>query len=107
MIKCQECASPFTWKSVEKSLFLGYKPITCSRCQRVHDVSFITRIVLVGFTTTLPLLLLFSRVLTLRLGYGLLAAYLAWSAFILAIAPFFARYHVREDKEETRLPKEG
>lgn len=104
MQKCQACSNPFTWKSIEKSLFLGYKPLICTRCHRVHDIRFMTRMALVMLTTTLPLVVFFSRVNTLG-SACFLTAYLAWCTVIMATTPFFARYQVREVPEESAAPK--
>lgn len=106
MQKCQKCENQFTWTSIEKSLALGYRPITCSKCKSVHYVSFWTRLGLAGSTTMLPMLLLFMRVIPLRVDYWI-AFYLTWAAVIIGITPFFAKYRIRETREdvsgETRI----
>lgn len=102
--KCQKCENQFTWKSMEKSLFWGYKPITCSRCDSTHYASFWTRIVLSGLITMVPMGLLFLRMVSLRMEYMeyWIAFYLLWAALVVGIAPFFARYHIRETSEATK-----
>lgn len=101
MQKCQKCENQFTWKSMEKSLFWGYKPITCSRCHNAHYVGFWTRIGLSGSMTMVPMVLLFMRVIPLRVEYWI-AFYLLWAALVIGTAPFFARYHIRETSESTK-----
>lgn len=108
--KCQKCENQFTWKSMEKSLFWGYKPITCSRCHSTHYVSFWTRIILAGSITMIPLGLMFMiiipfRIIPLSVEYWV-AFYLIWAALVIGIAPFFARYKIRETKEDTRVQGE-
>jgi CXXC-20-CXXC protein len=111
MQKCQKCENQFTWKSIEKSLALGYRPITCSKCQSVHYVSFWTRLILAGSITMIPLGLMFMiiipfRIIPLSVEFWI-AFYLIWAAVIIGITPFFAKYRIRETCEdvsdETRI----
>lgn len=104
MQKCQKCENQFTWKNVEKSLALGYKPITCERCHSIHHVGFWTRLGLAVSITMLPMVLLFLRVIPMGMEYWI-AFYLVWAAVVIGIAPFFARYHLRESGEDAAKEK--
>lgn len=44
MQRCEVCQSPFTWKQVNKSLWLAYKPIACPNCGRRYKVQFLSRL---------------------------------------------------------------
>lgn len=103
--KCQKCGNQFTWKSMEKSLIFGYKPITCSRCDSTHYAGFWTRIILSVLVTMVPMGLLFMRMISLRMEYWI-AFYLLWAALVMGMAPLFARYHIRETREDTRTQGE-
>ncbi|MGH2317434.1 TIGR04104 family putative zinc finger protein [Planococcus sp. SE5232] len=44
MQRCVDCQTPFTWKQINKSVWLAYKPITCPNCGMLHKVQFLSRI---------------------------------------------------------------
>lgn len=96
-MKCKNCSEHFSWKAVMKSLFFGYKPLTCESCGSVHYVSFWTRILNSALITLFPLILVFSRFVPLK-PPSALVAYFIWVAFTVLISPFFARYELRQNQ---------
>lgn len=94
MQKCQKCSTQFTWKAIQKSLLWGYKPISCSSCRSTHEISFLSRIGLVLFTTAIPMLLVFNPVMTPRIEYEI-ALYLLWVAIAIGVAPLFVKYSIK------------
>lgn len=44
MQQCVNCQTPFTWKQINKSVWLAYKPIACLKCGMLHKVQFLSRI---------------------------------------------------------------
>lgn len=92
--KCQKCSKEFTWKEIQKSLLWGYKPISCSSCRSTHEISFLSRIGLVLFTTAIPMLLVFNPLMDIRLEFEV-AMYLAWVVIVVCIAPLFVRYSIK------------
>ncbi|MBW8382796.1 MAG: hypothetical protein K0M69_09810 [Youngiibacter sp.] len=91
---CQKCSKEFTWKAIQKSLLWGYKPISCSSCSRTHEISFLSRIGLVLFTTAIPMLLVFNPILDLRIELET-ALYLLWVILVIGIAPLFVKYSIK------------
>ncbi|ETA81605.1 TIGR04104 family putative zinc finger protein [Youngiibacter fragilis] len=91
---CQKCSKEFTWKAIQKSLLWGYKPITCTSCSSTHEITFLSRIGLVLFTTAIPMLLVFNPVMDIRLEFEI-ALYLVWVAIVVCIAPLFVKYVVK------------
>ena len=96
-MKCKNCSEPFSWKSIRRSIFFGYKPLTCESCGSVHYVSFWTRILVSVFTTTVPLFLVFSRVIPLK-PVNAVMIYLLWIFLSTYISPFFVRYELRQNE---------
>ncbi|WP_209459273.1 TIGR04104 family putative zinc finger protein [Youngiibacter multivorans] len=92
--KCQNCSEQFTWKAIQKSLLWGYKPISCTNCSSTHDISFMSRIGLVLFTTAIPMLLVFNPLMDLRIEIET-ALYLLWVVIVIGIAPLFVKYSIK------------
>ncbi|WP_298826264.1 TIGR04104 family putative zinc finger protein [uncultured Planococcus sp.] len=44
MQRCVNCRTSFTWKQINKSLWLAYKPVACLNCGMLHKVQFLSRI---------------------------------------------------------------
>lgn len=110
MQKCQKCSEPFTWKSIMKSCFLGYKLIKCGSCNSEHYVSLITRIGYSTFAVIIPMIFVYVLIFTKAINIfnifrEYLLAHLLWITLITLIMPFFARYHIREARENNKIER--
>ncbi|MFE7064543.1 TIGR04104 family putative zinc finger protein [Sutcliffiella sp. NPDC057660] len=50
MQKCKNCNTPFSWSSIYKSFWLGYKPIGCENCNTEHRITVLGRLKFVSLT---------------------------------------------------------
>ncbi|TKC15411.1 TIGR04104 family putative zinc finger protein [Robertmurraya kyonggiensis] len=56
MQKYKSCNAKFSWASIYKSFWLGYRPIVCSQCRVEHQITLWGRLIFV-FLTIVPMLL--------------------------------------------------
>ncbi|WP_096154899.1 MULTISPECIES: TIGR04104 family putative zinc finger protein [Bacillus] len=56
---CVDCKEPVTFKTKFKSVFFGYKPITCPKCGTVHEVDERYRFLFSLYTVVIPIMLVY------------------------------------------------
>ncbi|MDX5474317.1 MAG: hypothetical protein LPK00_02165 [Bacillaceae bacterium] len=57
--QCVDCKEPVTFKTKFKSVFFGYKPITCPKCGTQHEVDEKYRFVFSLYTVVIPIMLVY------------------------------------------------
>lgn len=95
MQKCHKCSNQFKWKTIIKSIWLGYTPIVCDSCDTKHYVNFTTRLIL-AISISIPLI---TRVFIFNSFFEnyVLLIYPIWITIFICITPFFARYHIEHN----------
>jgi len=98
MQKCSNCLSEFRHKDIIKSIWLrSYSPILCKDCNIKHYVHFSTRLIL-ALSIGCPVFILnrfFHNI------YYIILIYMLWSALVIYLTPFFARYYIKTENEES------
>ncbi|MGP4040935.1 TIGR04104 family putative zinc finger protein [Gracilibacillus sp. D59] len=56
MQKCKNCNAQFRWNKIYKTFWLNYKPIKCSECKTIHNITIIGRFTVVSLTI-LPMMI--------------------------------------------------
>ena len=90
--KCDHCHTPFTWREINKSLWLAYRPITCRKCGTKHKIQGASRFVLaiVAVPTTLIAVYVINNYnLSLYSNFILL---LVLITFISSLFPYLVKY---------------
>ena len=88
--RCKTCSKQFKWKSIIRSIWLGYKPIECDNCKSKYHIRFISKL-LISLSIALPIL--FQNYLSsLFKSYSILI-YLLWVLLVILISPFLSRYN--------------
>ncbi|MFD2751511.1 TIGR04104 family putative zinc finger protein [Virgibacillus siamensis] len=95
--KCVGCDYQMRWRTIYKSLMLGYRPIQCHKCGMKQKVTSATRI-RVGLLSVVPTFILIWyffgwQINTLQLPIILIIAIpLITAALLTLFMPFMARY---------------
>lgn len=96
--KCNKCSTQFTWQQIIKSTFFsfGSQHMECNKCRTKHYANFTTTLI-ITIVISLPILL--KRFTNITTTFGVLeeffiAIYLVLLALLIALTPFFARYHL-------------
>ncbi|KHF39234.1 TIGR04104 family putative zinc finger protein [Halalkalibacter okhensis] len=58
--KCDVCFTSFRYGDVLKSILLGYKPLTCSKCSVELKVTIASRVLTSVLTILIPLIVAFN-----------------------------------------------
>ena len=97
--KCISCDTQFRYKSIQKSIWSGYKPIICFNCGAIHEFKFIYRLV-VSVLIVLPIF--FTRWIS-SVAANLLvhaAMYFGYIFMAIGVMPFLIRYRLKNDNLE-------
>lgn len=95
MKKCENCSKRFSYKDVFESILFTYRPLSCTSCNRVHNLELSTKIIIV-LSIGLPFLILANLINTM--GYYTIVFYLLWLVILFALLPFIASYKVEVKK---------
>lgn len=102
MQKCKKCSWQFTKKEILKAIFFSwsYGPIECANCHTKHYVNLKTRIfITLGIVIPIGLIPFFAggtNTFNIPIGVYYAVIYICWSALLIGVAPFFARYHIEK-----------
>ena len=91
--RCNNCGVQMKWGKINKSLWLGYKPVICEKCNTEHSIAFSSRI-LVSFLIVAPMVLFghfLSNYFHLNIFITILFMILI-SIFFSLFLPFMVKY---------------
>lgn len=91
--QCEHCHKQFTWKEIQASLWLAYRPIKCRECGTVHKILLSSRLV-IALITVLPMMVigvLLQNVFVTPIFYTLVLIALYGTLFSL-IHPYVVKY---------------
>ena len=97
--KCINCGTQFRYKSVQKSIWAGYKPIICFNCGAIHEFRFVYRLV-VSVLIVLPIF--FNQWIS-DIAPNLLvhtAMYFGYLFAAIGAMPYLIRYRLKNDNLE-------
>lgn len=97
--KCINCGTQFRYKSIQKSIWSGYKSIICFNCGAIHDFRFIYRL-LVSVLIALPIF--FTRWIS-SVAPNILWASLMYFGYLfvaIGVLPFVIRYRLKSNNLE-------
>lgn len=97
--KCINCGTQFRYKSIQKSIWAGYKPIICFNCGAIHEFRFVYRI-LVSALIVLPIF--FTQWIRSLAPNNLVHAVIYFGYLFVAIGlmPFVIRYRLKDNNLE-------
>ncbi|UCZ55049.1 hypothetical protein LGQ02_10125 [Bacillus shivajii] len=90
---CNKCGVQMKWKKIIKSLWLGYKPINCEKCNTKHEITFSSRS-LVAFLTVFPIIsssLILANYFHLNIFVTIIIA-ISISIFFSLFLPYMVKY---------------
>ncbi|WP_216831412.1 TIGR04104 family putative zinc finger protein [Alkalihalobacterium elongatum] len=91
---CNKCGVQMKWGVINKSLWLGYKPVICEKCNTAHKLSFSSRN-LVSFLIVVPMV--FFGVLLLNYFhlniFAAIILMISISLFISLFLPYLVKYN--------------
>lgn len=99
--RCSKCSKEFTRKKIIKSIFFSwdYKPVICDKCSTKHYINTKTKLTIsLGIVVPVFLISFFADGINIfnipiMVYYPLI--YILWSALLIAMTPFFARYSIK------------
>lgn len=51
--KCTQCNTRFTWREINKTLWLAYRPLSCRKCGKNHKIQIASRLLLSLITVSI------------------------------------------------------
>ncbi len=99
MQKCSVCGAPFKWNKIFKSIWLGYEPVQCEKCNSKYKITFTSRLICVSLII-LPMLI-FGFYLTPLLISNKLYINLLLLLIIPIVCSLFSPYLVKYKKVDT------
>lgn len=91
---CNKCGVQMKWRKIIKSLWLGYKPINCEKCNTEHKISFSSR-GLVSFLTVAPMVsfgIISSNYFQLNI-FATIIIMISISIFFSLFLPYMVKYN--------------
>ncbi|MED3572665.1 TIGR04104 family putative zinc finger protein [Cytobacillus praedii] len=95
MQKCKKCNTQFSWSTIYKSFWWGYKPIECENCNAEHRIIVRGRLIFVSLTI-LPMLVFGFFLSPFDSAFATICAGIA----ILIIGSLFTPYLVKFRKAD-------
>lgn len=94
--KCENCGTQFRYKSVQKSIWSGYKPVICFKCGAIHEFRFIYRLVV---STVIVLPIFFTGWISSFAPNHLVATliYVGYLFVAIGLLPYVIRYRLKDD----------
>ncbi|WP_088102842.1 TIGR04104 family putative zinc finger protein [Halalkalibacter urbisdiaboli] len=92
--RCNKCGVQMKWGKIFKSLWLGYKPVICEKCNTEHKIAFSSRGV-VSFWIVTPMVFLgpfLSNYFNLNIFITILIM-ISISIFFSFFSPFMVKYN--------------
>ena len=92
--RCNNCGVQMQWGKINKSLWLGYKPVYCEKCNNEHKIFFSSRI-LVSLLIVAPMVFFgnfLSNYIHLNIYITILFMILL-SIIISLFLPFMVKYN--------------
>ncbi|MGM0396760.1 MAG: TIGR04104 family putative zinc finger protein [Bacillota bacterium] len=94
--KCENCGAQFRYKSIQRSIWSGYKDIICFNCGAIHEFRTIFRII-VSVLIVLPV---FFTGFVNSVAPTILSAsaiYFGYLFVVIGLIPYGIRYRLKEN----------